>query len=62
MHFLNGLLMLSGAAGTSVNVIIDGEEIMEPLEAEIVNQILDAELFDVTLDAELPDPLEAEIV
>lgn len=50
-----------GGGATSISVIIDGMEIMEPLDAEIVETILEAELIDVILDAEIPAPLDAEI-
>ena len=64
MMGLNSWLLFGGEGGsgpTSVTVIIDGVEIMEPLEAEIVNQVLEAEFVDNTLEAELPEPLDAEI-
>jgi len=64
MHEVAGFLILAGPAGggpTSVAVIIDGVEFMEPIEAEIVNLILDAEVVDTVVEAEIPEPLEAEI-
>jgi hypothetical protein len=50
-----------GGGATSVSVIIDGVELMEPLDAEIVDLVLEAELVDVVLDAEIPAPLDAEL-
>lgn len=50
-----------GGGPVSISVIIDGMEIMEPLDAELVDLILDAELVNVTLDASIPEPLDAEI-
>lgn len=66
MMGLNSWLLFGGEGGsgpTSVTVIIDaqGAEIVEPLEAELVDLTLEADLVDVTLDAELPEPLDAEI-
>lgn len=63
---LNSFLLFgtSGGGGpTSVTFIIDaqGAEIVEPLDAELVDLTLEADLVDVTLDAELPEPLDAEI-
>ena len=50
-----------GGGPTSISVIIDGVELMEPLDAQLVEMILEAEIVDVVLDAELPEPLDAEI-
>lgn len=50
-----------GGGPTSVSVIIDGVEIMQTLEAEIVETILEAEIVETLLEAEIPEPLEAEI-
>lgn len=64
MMGLNSWLLFGGEGGsgpTSVTLIIDGVEIMEPLEAELVSQLLDAEIVDNVLEAELPEPLDAEI-
>lgn len=65
MRPITHFLLLSGGVGgggpVSISVIIDGMEIMEPLEAEIVETILDAELVNVILDASIPEPLDAEI-
>lgn len=52
---------VGGGGPTSVSVIIDGVEIMEPLEAELVSTVLEAEFVDTVLEAELPEPLDAEI-
>lgn len=65
MNGLESYLLFNRVGGgpTSIAVIIDaqGAEIVEPLDAELVDTILEAELVDVTLDAELPEPLDAEI-
>ena len=66
MMGLNSWLLFGAPQGggpTSVTVIIDaqGAEIVEPLEAELIDNILEAELIDVVLDADLPAPLDAEI-
>ena len=66
MRPITHFLLLAGPGGggaTSVTVILDaaGAEIVDPLDAELVDNTLDAELADVILDAEIPTPLDAEI-
>lgn len=64
MRPITQFLLLSGptiAGITSISVIIEEGEILDPLEAEIVDTTLEAELVDVVLEADIPEPLDAEI-
>jgi len=59
---LNSYLLFTGSGGGGTAfVLIDGAELLEPLEAELVEVTLEAELVLVELEAELVDPLEAEL-
>ena len=50
-----------GGGPTSVSVIIDGVEFLEPLEVELLAPEIDVDIDQSTIEVDFVEPLEVEI-
>lgn len=60
---LAGFLLFATTGGggpTSISVLIDGVELVEPIDVELVQPTIDVELV-APIDVELVDPIDVEI-